>query len=63
MPYISYERPEKCVLKSFRQRAWLSLKDSHALKSEPWTFSTKINVLAARAHLHLISINESIFTF
>ena len=63
MLYISYERPEKCVIKSLRQRAWLSLKDSHALKSEPWTFSTKINVLAARAYSHPISNIESIFTF
>ena len=32
-----------------RQRAWLPLKDSHALESELRTFSTKINMLTIRA--------------
>ena len=63
MFYLPYERPEKCVLKSLRQIAWQPLKDSHAPESEPCTFSTKIIVLAARAHLHPISNIEPIFTF
>ena len=63
MLYISYERPEKCVFKSLRQRAWLPLKDSPAPDSEPRTFSTKIDALIARAHLYPISNIGSIFTF
>ena len=63
MLYIPYERPEKCVLKSLRKRTWLPLKDSHAPESEPRAFSTKIDKLATKAHLHPISNVESIFQF
>ena len=45
-----------------RQRAWLSLKDSHALEIEPRTVSTKIDILAFADHLHPISKILSIGT-
>ena len=45
-----------------RQRAWLSLKDSHALEIEPRTVSTKIDILAFADHLHPISNILSIGT-
>ena len=45
-----------------RQRAWLSLKDSHALEIEPRTVSTKIDILAFADRLHPISKILSIGT-
>ena len=45
-----------------RQRAWLSLKDSHALEIKPRTVSTKIDILAFADHLHPISKILSIGT-
>ena len=45
-----------------RQRAWLPLKDSHALEIEPRTVSTKIDILAFADHLHPISKILSIGT-
>ena len=46
-----------------RQRAWLPLKDSHALESEPRTFSTKIDMLAIGEHLHPVLNIELIYLF
>ena len=45
-----------------RQRAWLPLKDSHALEIEPRTVSTKIDILAFADRLHPISKILSIGT-
>ena len=45
------------------QRAWLSLKDSHAPENETWTFLTKINLLNFRVELLQILDIESIFEF
>ena len=45
-----------------RQRAWLPLKDSHALEIETRTVSTKIDILAFADHLHPISKIFSIGT-
>ena len=46
-----------------RQRAWLTLKDSHAPEIELRTVSTKIDMLAIADHLHPISNIESTFLF
>ena len=45
-----------------RQRAWLPLKDSHALEIEPRTVFTKIDMLTFADHLHSISNMLSIGT-
>ena len=45
-----------------RQRAWLTLKDSHALEIEPRTVFTKIDMLTFEDHLHSISNMLSIDT-
>ena len=45
-----------------RQRAWLPLKDSHALELEPRTISTKIDMLAFADPLNPISNILSIGT-
>ena len=50
-------------LNSPKQKAWLSLKGSHALGNETRTFLTKINFLAFGVELLLISNAESIFLF
>ena len=44
------------------QRAWLTLKDSHAPEIEPRTVSTKINMLTISDHLHPVSNILSIGT-
>ena len=48
---------------SLRQRAWLPLKDSHALENEPRIVFTKINMLTFADLLHSISNMLSIGTF
>ena len=48
---------------SLKQKAWLSLKGSHALGNETRTFLTKINFLAFWVELLLISNVESICLF
>ena len=45
------------------QRAWLSLKDSHALENETWTFLIKMNLLDFGVKLLLILNIESICLF
>ena len=44
------------------QRAWLTLKDSHAPEIEPRTVSTKIDMLAIADHLHPVANILSIGT-
>ena len=44
---------ERFILLS--QRAWLTLKDSHAPEIELRTISTKIDILAIADHLHPVS--------
>ena len=63
MLYTPYERPKKWVFKFVKQKAWLSLKGSHALGNETRTFLTKINFLAFGVELLLISNAESICLF
>ena len=43
-------KSEQLIL--LRQRAWLTLKDSHTPETEPRTVSTKIDILAFADHLH-----------
>ena len=43
-----------------REGEWLPLKDNHAPESELRAFSTKIDKLAIKAHLHPILNVESI---
>ena len=50
-------------LNSLKQKAWLSLKGSHALGNETRTFLTKIDFLAFGVELLLISNAESICLF
>ena len=45
-----------------RQRAWLTLKDSHAPEIEPRTVSTRIDVLAIADKWHPVSNIFSIGT-
>ena len=45
------------------QRAWLSLKDSHAPENETWTILTKINLLEFRVKFPSILNAESICLF
>ena len=46
---MKYPKSEHLIL--LRQRAWLTLKDSHALEIELRTVSTKIDMLALADHL------------
>ena len=39
----------------WRERAWLSLKDCHALENEPWTFFTKIYLTLTKTNLFQFS--------
>ena len=45
------------------QRAWLSLKGSHAPDNETWTFLTKIYFLGLEVEFFPISNTESICLF
>ena len=63
MLYLPYERTKKLALTFAKTRAWLPLKDSHALGIEPRTISTKIDMLGIADHLHPVSNILSIGTF
>ena len=57
---MKYPKSEHLIL--LRQRAWLTLKDSHALEIVPRTIFTEIDMLTFADHLHSISNMLSIGT-
>ena len=62
MLYIPYESPESSYSILLWQRAWLTLKDSHALENKCMSFFTKINLTLTKVKVFQFSFKISITT-